>query len=52
MEKYRSQQERPAACVIAQQYSSTTSLSQGFHSRKRKFYKHFKGVIISVFLLF
>ena len=32
----RSQHDCPAACVIAQQYSSTTAFSLRLHSRKEK----------------
>jgi hypothetical protein len=34
----------PVACVIAQQYSSTTSGSLHFHSHKEKFGMNFKKV--------
>jgi len=37
VEPDRSQRDRPAACVIAQQYSSTKFVSLLFHSRKEKF---------------
>jgi hypothetical protein len=37
LEPDRPQYDRTAACVIAQQYSSVTSLSLRFHHRKEKF---------------
>jgi hypothetical protein len=40
-----------AACVIAQQYSSATSISLHFHSRKEKFGAPLKN-IISIFFYF
>jgi hypothetical protein len=36
-ENDRPQHDRPAACVIAQQYSCVTFVSLPFHSRKEKF---------------
>jgi hypothetical protein len=33
---YQPQHDRPAACVIAQQYSSATFVSLRFHSGKKK----------------
>jgi hypothetical protein len=36
LELNRPQHERPAACVIAQQYSSATFVSLRTHSRKKK----------------
>jgi hypothetical protein len=43
MESDRPQHDRPAACVIAQQYSSTTCVSLCFHSRKEKFCAYFEN---------
>jgi hypothetical protein len=44
---------RPAACVIAQQYSSTTVLSFRSHSLgKKKLDGHFKMLPFQCFLLF
>jgi hypothetical protein len=40
------QQERPAACVIAQQYSSFTVDPLSFHSRKRKLDALFTNIFI------
>jgi len=37
MECDRRKHNSPASCVIAQQYSSTTFVSLGFHSHKEKF---------------
>jgi hypothetical protein len=37
MEPDRPQYERPAACVIAQQYSSANLVSTHFNSRTEKF---------------
>jgi hypothetical protein len=42
MEFDRPQHDRHAACVIAQQYFSTTCASLCFHSRKEKFCAYFK----------
>jgi hypothetical protein len=42
----------PAACVIAQQYSSATFILLVFHSRKEKFGALFSKVIISIFFTF
>jgi hypothetical protein len=39
LEPDRLQHDRPAACVIAQQYSSATFVSLRFHSRREKFGK-------------
>jgi len=36
------QHDRSAACVIAQQYSSSTLMSLCFHSRKEKQGAHFR----------
>jgi hypothetical protein len=41
-----------AACVVAQQYSSTTFVSLCLHYRKEKFGPHFKNVIVSPFFTF
>jgi hypothetical protein len=49
-ERVQPQHDCTAACVIAQQYSSTTFISQYFHSGKKKFSMHFeKFVFLSVF---
>jgi hypothetical protein len=45
MEPDRPHRDRPADCVIAQQYSSATSTSLCSHSRKGKFGAHFKSAI-------
>jgi hypothetical protein len=45
LETDRLQRERCAACVIAQQYSSTTFFSLLFQHRMEKFGSHFKNVI-------
>jgi len=44
--------EPTAACVITQQYSSTTFVSLRFHSRTRKLGARFKHVISGFILLF
>jgi hypothetical protein len=50
LELDRPQNDNPAACVIAQQYSSTTIVSLSFHCRKEKFEKNLKtNITISVF---
>jgi hypothetical protein len=36
------QHDRPAVCVIAQQYSYATLVSLRFHPRKEKFVEHQK----------
>jgi len=36
---------RPAACVIAQQYSSATNVSLRYHSCKEKFGGRFENII-------
>jgi hypothetical protein len=51
MEPDRPQQERPAACVIAQQYSSTTFDSLRFHSLKEKSGAILVTIITSISLL-
>ena len=48
----RSLHDRPAAYVIAQQYSSATFVSQRFHSRNGKSGEHLKNVMISVFFFY
>ena len=45
LEPDRPQHDRPAASVIAQQYSSATFVSLCYHSRKEIFGVHFKNVI-------
>jgi len=45
LETDRLQRERRAACVITQQYSSTTFLSLRFQHRKENFGSRFKNVI-------
>jgi len=47
----RPQHDRPAICVITQQYSSTFFVSLSFSSRKERFGMRFKKVIISDQLL-
>jgi hypothetical protein len=47
VEPDRPQHDRPAACVIAQQYSSATVFSFRFDSRKEKFGSHFKKFVSS-----
>ena len=51
MELDRPQHDRPAACVIAQQYSSATFYSLRFHSHKENFGIRCKNVINSIYLL-
>ena len=48
---HRPQHDRPAACVIAQQYPSANCTSLYFHYRQEKLGACFKNVIISVFEL-
>jgi hypothetical protein len=45
----RLQHDRPAACVIAQQYSSVTFISLFFHSHKEKYGERSENVIILIF---
>jgi hypothetical protein len=45
----RLQHDYPAACVIAQQYSSTTFISSHVHFHKGTFGMHFKNLIISFY---
>jgi hypothetical protein len=45
VENYRTQYDRPAACVIAQQYYSAAFASLRFHSRKEKLGARFKDAI-------
>jgi hypothetical protein len=45
-EPERRQQDRPAACVVAQQYSSATCASLLFHYRTEKFGESFRDVTI------
>jgi hypothetical protein len=52
MEPDRRRHDRPAAKVIAQQYSPTTYVSLRFHLRKEKFEARLKNVIISILLFF
>jgi hypothetical protein len=47
----RPQHALPAACVIAQQYSSATHISFCFHYRNQQFGRRFKNVIASIFYL-
>jgi hypothetical protein len=49
MEPGRPQHTHPAACVIAQQYSSATFVSLRFHSDKEKCSGPFKYVNVAVF---
>jgi hypothetical protein len=51
LEDDQPQHYRPAAFVIAQQYSSATFIAFGFHSSKEKLGAHVKNIIISKFLL-
>jgi hypothetical protein len=44
------QHDRPATCVIAQQFSSATLVSLRLLSRKEKFGTRLKNVIISFFI--
>jgi hypothetical protein len=44
------QRDRPTACVIARQYSSSTFASSRFHSHKEKFGAPFKNFIFFSFL--
>jgi hypothetical protein len=44
--------DRPAACVIAQQYSSVTLFSLRFHSRKVQLIKRCESIINTLVLLF
>jgi len=48
LELYRPQNDRPAAYVIAQQYSSATLVSLLFQSRKEKFNARLKKNINSL----
>jgi hypothetical protein len=43
------QHDCPAACVMAQQYSSATFFSSRFHSRKDKFGAPFKKLLFQFF---
>jgi hypothetical protein len=52
LEPDRSQHNRPAACVIAQQYSSTNFVSLRFLSRKEKMGPLFKIIIIVILVIF
>jgi hypothetical protein len=52
MEPDRPQHDRPAACVIAQQYSSATFVTLRFSSPQRKFRRAFKKITSISFLLF
>jgi hypothetical protein len=47
LELDRPQNDRPAACVIAQQYSSAMFFSLRFRSRREKFDVRIKKVIFS-----
>jgi hypothetical protein len=49
VEDDRPQHYRPSACVIAQQYSSTTFIALSFHSSKEKLGSRVKNIIISEF---
>jgi hypothetical protein len=44
----RPQHDRPATCVIAQQYSSTTFVSLRFYSRKKKIRPRFQKCFIPI----
>jgi hypothetical protein len=50
-EPVRRQQDRPVACVVAQQYSSATCVSVLFHYRTEKFGARFKNPISICLLL-
>jgi hypothetical protein len=52
MEPALPQRDRPAAFVIAQQYSSTTCVSLCFHSRKENFCAQFKNVFTFITFFF
>jgi hypothetical protein len=52
MEPDRLEYDRPTACVIAQQYSSSTFLSHRVHSRKEKFFTLFERVSVSIFFFY
>jgi hypothetical protein len=49
LETVRPQHDCPAACVVAQQYSSATLLSLRCHYRKKKFGAIFKTATLSIF---
>ena len=49
IEPDRPQHERPAAPVVAQQYSSATFISQRFHTRQGKVWRSYKNIIDSFF---
>ena len=46
------QHDRPAGCVIAQQYSSSTCVSRSFHSRKEKFGARLTNLVIYIYTYF
>jgi hypothetical protein len=53
LQPYRPQHDRPAACAVAQQCSSSTFVSLCFHCRwKKKFYTPSKYVLIFFFFTF
>jgi len=49
LEPERPQHDRPAACAIAQQYSSATFVFLRFHTRKEEFGSRFNNVILYLF---
>ena len=51
-ERYRPEPDYPATCVVARQYSPTTTASLSFHSHKEKFGVLLKNVGVSAFLGF
>jgi hypothetical protein len=48
----RPQYDHSAACVIAQQYSSTSFVSLRFRSRREKFSARLRNIIIEIFYYF
>jgi hypothetical protein len=50
MEPDQPQHDGPAACVIAQHYSSATLVSLRFHSRKQKYGAPFKNIISNFYI--
>jgi len=52
LEPERPHYDRPAVCVIAQQYSSSSIVSVTSQQRKEKFRLTFKKVIISILVVF
>jgi hypothetical protein len=52
LEPDRPQCDRPAARIVAQQYSSATCISLRFYYRKEKFGLHIKILFFQLLLLF